>query len=86
MADFCESESIWLHTDASYRGFAVLTVEGRELLNGIERSDSIALDGHKWLYRPYEVGGILVKDLITLENAFTIWGETIPISRTRVCN
>ena len=87
MADFCESEGIWLHTDASYGGFAMLTAEGRELLRGIERSDSIALDGHKWLFQPYEIGGLLVKDLRTLENPFsvqhdvlqdTIWGETHP--------
>lgn len=87
MADFCESEGIWLHTDASYGGFAMLTSEGRKLLEGIERSDSIALDGHKWLFQPYEVGGLLVKDLRTLENPFsvqhdvlqdTIWGENHP--------
>ncbi len=87
MADFCETQGIWLHTDASYGGFAMLTAEGRKLLRGIERSDSIALDGHKWLFQPYEVGGLLVKDLRTLENSFavqhdvlqdTIWGETHP--------
>ncbi len=87
MADFCEAEDIWLHTDASYGGFAMLTEDGRKLMRGIERSDSIALDGHKWLFQPYEVGSLLVKDLRTLENAFsvhhdvlqdTIWGETHP--------
>ena len=87
MSDFCESEGIWLHTDASYGGFAMLTAEGRKVLEGIERSDSIALDGHKWLFQPYEVGGLLVKDLRTLENTFsvqhdalqdTIWGENHP--------
>ena len=87
MADFCETEGIWFHTDASYGGFAVLTAEGRKLLRGIQRSDSIALDGHKWFFQPYEVGCLLVKDLRTLENAFsvkhdvlqdTIWGEAHP--------
>ena len=87
MADFCETEGIWLHTDAAYGGFAMLTGEGRKLMRGIERSDSICLDGHKWLYQPYEVGGLLVKDIRTLEDAFsvqhdvlqdTIWGETHP--------
>ena len=87
MADFCETEGIWLHADASYGGFAVLTAEGRKLLRGIERSDSIALDGHKWLFQPYEIGGLLVKDLRTLETPFsvqhdvlqdTVWGETHP--------
>lgn len=87
MADYCEEENIWLHTDASYGGFALLTDKGKELMRGIERSDSVALDGHKWLFQPYEVGGLLVKDLRTLDNAFSvkhdvlqdmIWGETHP--------
>ena len=87
MADFCEAEGIWLHTDAAYGGFAMVTDEGRKLLRGIERSDSIGLDGHKWLFQPYETGGLLVKDARTLESAFsvhhdvlqdTIWGTNHP--------
>ena len=58
MADFCEAQGIWLHADAAYGGFAMVTDEGRALLRGIERSDSDGLDGHKWLFQPYEAGGV----------------------------
>lgn len=87
MAEFCSAEGIWLHVDASYGGFAMLTENGRNLMRGIERADSIALDGHKWLFQPYEVGCLLVKDLRKLEGAFaighdvlqdTIWGADHP--------
>ncbi len=87
MADYCESESIWLHIDAAYGGFAVVTEQGKELLRGIERADSIGLDAHKWFFQPYEAGCLLVKDLSTLERAFavrhdilqdTIWGANHP--------
>ena len=87
LADFCEAEGIWLHVDAAYGGFAVVTGRGRELLRGIERADSIGMDAHKWFFQPYEVGGLLVKDLSRLENAFeirhdviqdTIWGANHP--------
>lgn len=87
MADFCEAEGIWLHVDAAYGGFAVLTEKGKRLLAGIERADSIGLDAHKWLFQPYEAGCLLVKELSTLENAFevhndvlqdTIWGADHP--------
>ena len=87
MAEFCASEGIWLHVDASYGGFAMLTETGRNLMRGIEKADSIALDGHKWLFQPYEVGCLLVKDLHKLEGAFaighdvlqdTIWGADHP--------
>ncbi len=87
MADFCEAQGVWLHADAAYGGFAMLTEEGRQLMRGIERSDSIGLDGHKWLFQPYEAGGLMVKDIRTLEGAFsvhhdvlqdTIWGANHP--------
>ena len=67
MADFCEAEGLWLHVDAAYGGFAVLTEPGRRLLRGIERADSVGLDAHKWLFQPYEAGCLLVKDLGALE-------------------
>ena len=57
VADFCESEGIWLHVDATYGGFASVTERGKRLLGGIERADSVGLDPHKWLFQPYEVGG-----------------------------
>ena len=54
---------------------------------GIERSDSIGLDPHKWFFQPYEAGCLLVKDASTLQDAFavrpdilqdTIWGANHP--------
>ena len=72
MADYCEAQGIWLHANAAYGGFATLTDEGKQLLRGIERADSIGLDGHKWLFQPYEAGGLLVKDARTLERAFAV--------------
>ena len=87
MADYCEAERIWLHVDAAYGGFAVVTEQGKKLLRGIERADSIGLDAHKWFFQPYEAGCLLVKDTRTLEHAFviphdmlqdTIWGANHP--------
>ena len=87
MADYCEEEGLWLHVDAAYGGFAIVTEQGQRLLRGIERADSIVLDAHKWFFQPYEVGGLLVKDKRTLERAFvvphdmlqdTIWGANHP--------
>ena len=87
IAEFCEAEGLWLHVDAAYGGFAVLTDQGKMLLRGIERADSIGLDAHKWFYQPYEAGCLLVKDVRTLEHAFglhhdvlqdTVWGAGHP--------
>ena len=87
MADYCEAQNIWLHVDAAHGGFAVVAEEGKEVLSGIECADSIVLDAHKWFFQPYEVGGLMVKDLRTLERVFagkhdilqdTIWGANHP--------
>ena len=72
LADFCASEGIWLHVDAAYGGFAVVTERGKRILRGIERADSIVLDAHKWFFQPYEVGCLMVKDIATLEKPFEI--------------
>ena len=86
MADYCEAQGIWLHVDAAHGGFAIVTEEGKKVLSGIERADSIVLDAHKWFFQPYEVGGLMVKDVRTLR-AFagkcdilqdTIWGANHP--------
>ncbi len=72
LADFCASEGMWLHVDAAYGGFAVVTEQGKRILRGIERADSIGLDAHKWFFQPYEVGCLMVRDIATLEKPFTI--------------
>ena len=87
LADYCEQEGIWLHVDAAYGGFALVTEQGRELLQGIERADSVGLDAHKWFFQPYEVGALMVKRREQLEKAFvmphdvlqdTVWGADHP--------
>lgn len=62
IADVAEREGIWHHVDAAYGAFFVLTERGRELLRGMERSDSLVLDPHKTLFLPYGSGAVLVRD------------------------
>jgi len=87
MADFCDAEGLWLHVDAAYGGFAILTEKGRPMLAGLERADSIAMDAHKWLFQPFEAGCLMVKEVERLEAAFavrpeylqdTLWGSEHP--------
>ncbi len=72
IASLCRERGLWLHVDAAYGGFAVLTDRGRELLHGIAEADSITLDPHKWLYQPFETGCLLVRDEADLNGAFQI--------------
>jgi aromatic-L-amino-acid decarboxylase len=71
IADLCEAEDIWFHIDGAYGAPAVLTKEGETLLRGVERADSLVLDPHKWLFQPYEMGCLLVRDVSWLVKTFS---------------
>ena len=77
LADICAAEHVWFHVDAAYGGFAILTPRGAAALEGIDRADSINADPHKWLFQPYEAGCILVRDVGTLERAFSIQHDVL---------
>lgn len=72
IAAVCRDHGAWLHVDAAYGGFAVLTERGRALLSGLELADSVTVDPHKWLYQPWECGALLVREGDRLRRAFTI--------------
>ncbi len=72
VAAVCSDADVWLHVDAAYGGFAILTERGGELLAGIDKADSVTLDPHKWLYQPYECGCLIVRDGPLLAQAFHV--------------
>ncbi len=72
LAGLCRQESLWLHADAAYGGAAVLCDTSRSLLQGLEQLDSLAIDPHKWLFQPYEIGCVLVREANWLRDTFLI--------------
>jgi aromatic-L-amino-acid decarboxylase len=78
LADVCASEGLWLHVDAAYGGFFLLTERGRRAMAGIERADSIVLDPHKGLFVPYGTGSLLVRDAARLRRAHSLHAEYLP--------
>ena len=62
IADLCEREHIWFHVDGAFGALAALSDRLRPLVRGMERAQSIGFDLHKWLYMPYDVGCVLVRD------------------------
>ncbi len=52
----------WYHIDGAYGALFALCDEGKEMLKGMEWSDSIVMDPHKTLFLPYGIGALLVKD------------------------
>ncbi len=66
----CREEGLWFHVDGAFGALARLSPELRGLVEGIEEADSLAFDLHKWMYLPFEVGCVLVRDPAAHRNAF----------------
>ncbi|GAA4242306.1 pyridoxal phosphate-dependent decarboxylase family protein [Winogradskyella damuponensis] len=62
VAAVCKTHDLWFHIDGAYGIPAAVIPELKDLFNGVEEADSIALDPHKWLYSPLEAGCTLVKN------------------------
>ena len=62
MADLAEEYGAWLHVDGAFGLFAALSPTSRELVRGVERAHSVAVDGHKWLNVPYDSAAAFVHD------------------------
>jgi glutamate/tyrosine decarboxylase-like PLP-dependent enzyme len=77
IADLCERHGAWFHVDGAYGGLFRLCEEGREMLAGIERSDTVALDPHKTLFLPYGTGAVLARDGRNLLDAFSASADYI---------
>jgi glutamate/tyrosine decarboxylase-like PLP-dependent enzyme len=75
IAEVARREGCWYHVDAAYGGFFLLTEDGRRLLRGIERSDSVVLDPHKGLFLPYGIGIVVVRDARPLAAAHDYSGN-----------
>lgn len=70
LADIAARQGLWLHVDGAFGAWAALSPMLRGRLLGLERADSIAFDLHKWMYMPYEVGAVLVRDAAAHRAAF----------------
>ena len=78
LAAVAHDERLWLHVDAAYGGFFLLTARGRAAMAGIERADSVTLDPHKGLFLPYGTGCLVVRDGAALERAHALHAAYLP--------
>jgi glutamate/tyrosine decarboxylase-like PLP-dependent enzyme len=82
LADICQEEDLWLHVDGAFGAWAVLSSSAKELVSGMERADSLAFDLHKWMYMPYEIGCVLVRqgqyqrESFSIHADYLVYGET----------
>jgi glutamate/tyrosine decarboxylase-like PLP-dependent enzyme len=71
LADLAAEHGAWLHVDGAFGLFAALSPTTRELVAGIDRAHSVAVDGHKWLNVPYDCGAAFVHDPDVHRGAFS---------------
>ncbi len=62
IGDIANANQLWLHVDGAYGAFFALCDEGKKILTGMDKSDSVIMDPHKTLFLPYGLGAVLVKD------------------------
>ncbi|MFI7542010.1 pyridoxal phosphate-dependent decarboxylase family protein [Actinoplanes sp. NPDC049599] len=74
LADLAGRYGAWLHVDGAFGLFAALSPRSAHLVRGIDRADSVAADGHKWLNVPYESGFALLREPDRLGTAFGMPG------------
>lgn len=71
LGKIAKDHNLWYHIDGAY-GASVLLSSHKDLLKGIETSDSVSWDGHKWLFQTYGCAAIIFKDKMkSLETFYT---------------
>ena len=70
IARLCRLHQLWMHVDGAFGASILLSEAGRKRLSGIEQSDSISWDAHKWLMQTYGCSMVLVRDKRLLADSF----------------
>jgi aromatic-L-amino-acid/L-tryptophan decarboxylase len=82
IADICRRNNIFLHVDAAYAGSAAVVPELQPYFKGWERADSIVTNPHKWLFTPFDLSVLYVKDLDLLKQTFSLVAEYLKVAET----
>jgi glutamate/tyrosine decarboxylase-like PLP-dependent enzyme len=78
IVDACRRSGAWCHIDGAFGLWAAVSPARRRLLEGFERADSWATDGHKWLNVPYDCGIAAVADPSAQRAAMSSTSAYIP--------
>ncbi len=78
IAETCRERGAWCHVDGAFGLWAAVSPTRRHLIEGFQRADSWATDGHKWLNVPYDCGIAAVADSSAHRAAMTSSSAYIP--------
>ncbi len=75
LAKLAHGEDLWFHVDGCIGALIAIAPRNAYRVAGIEWADSVALDPHKWLHAPFEVGCALVRDAVAHRKTFAVTPE-----------
>jgi len=78
MIDLAREHNCWVHVDGAFGLFARVSPRTAHLAQGVERADSVTVDGHKWLNVPYDSGYAFVRDHGLMARAFRYSADYLP--------
>ena len=78
IAGWLAERSGWMHVDAAFGLWARADPSRADLVAGLDRADSWATDGHKWLNVTYDCGIAFVRRLGDLARTFTAAAGYLP--------
>lgn len=62
IAEIAQENNVHFHVDAAWGGPVIFSRKHRHKLAGIEKADSVTIDGHKQLYLPMGIGMVFFRD------------------------
>jgi glutamate/tyrosine decarboxylase-like PLP-dependent enzyme len=78
MIDLARQHNCWVHVDGAFGLFARVSPRTAHLVEGVEKADSVTVDGHKWLNVPYDSGYAFVRDHGLMARAFRYSADYLP--------
>ena len=73
----------WIHVDAAFGLWAAASSSRRHLVDGLDLTDSVCTDAHKWLNVPYDSGIALVRSPEALRGAMSFSTAYLPENERR---
>lgn len=78
IAAIAKAHQLWFHVDAAYGGAVAISSEYRKWIKGVEQSDSITLDIHKWFSVPMGTSVFLTSNKKILHQTFGVSTKYMP--------
>jgi glutamate/tyrosine decarboxylase-like PLP-dependent enzyme len=79
IADVCQREKLWLHADAAWGGSGALLPELAEHFAGLDRTDSVTWDAHKWLSVSMGAGMFFTRHPEAVKRSFGVHASYVPL-------